>query len=228
MNIDSIPSLFDFIEKRKVAKAILTFLNIALLAMLTHYCYVWTMGKYTLFNQPNEIIADYILTGKFLVPFIMFVLIWLITSFLGTIIINYYVSWILKFTNPLKKAVLEKESFIKINWLRRLTEVLSQDRLSRNAAWNNDLGRITRDCVNGQLFIHSALMISVRFVICVIIATCAQKGDFPVVFALFTGVIVFIAFYASRLFYLFFEVMPFFVERYQEAARDIREENKTI
>jgi hypothetical protein len=146
----------------------------------------------------------------------------LITEFIGTWFVNSYVSWILKFTMPLKRAVLEGDSFMKVTWLHKLTRMLSQDTLTRNAAWNHDPRIIEMQSVHGQKFIRDALMTSIRFLICVIIATCCVK-EFSIYFMFLTIAIIAIAFLTSRLFYLFFEVMPFFVERYQDAAKRMRD-----
>lgn len=227
MGIENVISFIEFVEKRKAAKYILILLNIVLLVMLTHYCYVWTVKDYSLSSITSSAqVLEFFIHGDFLIPFIMFTLIWLTTEFVGTWVVNRFVSWILKFTMPLKRLIIENDSFVNIKWLRKLTELLSQDTVTRNAAWNQNPQLIEAQCALSQKFIRDALSTSVRFTMCVIIATICVK-DFSIFLLLLTGVVVFVAFYAGRLFYMMFEVMPFFVARYQDAARRIYEKKKS-
>lgn len=227
MNLESVFSIIGFVEKRKAARYLLILLNVALLITLTNYCYVLTIGDYSFAAIESKAeVLNYFVRGNFLIPFILFVMVWLATELLGTWIVNSFASWILKLTMPLKREMIEKDSFMNIGWLRSLTEKLSQDTVTRNAAWNQPPLIIEMQCALSQKFIRDALMTSIRFMICVIIAAFVVK-EFPIWLLLLTAVAVYIAFHAGRLFYLTLEMLPFFITQYQEAANRIKEEGKT-
>lgn len=227
MSIENVFSFIDIVEKRKVARYTLILLNALLLCMLTHYCYTWTIGAYSFANfESTEQVLNYFLTGRFLIPFLMFLLIWLTTDLMGTWMVNKFVSWVLKYTMPLKRAMLENDSFMTIGWLRNLTTLLSQDKVSRNAVWNQNPQQIEMQCAHGQKFIRDSLQILVRFVICIFIAFFCISG-FPIILLLLTLVLIFFSFHFGRLFYLMFEVIPFFAHQYQEAAKRIQAQDKT-
>src|SRR5574337_1048818 len=124
----------EFIEKRNSPRYVLATLNVLFLIVLTHYCYTWTVEKYSL-SETNlgEQTFTFITSGYFLIPFLMFILIYMLTDFLGTLVTNIYAGKILKVTKTIKAGMLEEESFMRTFWLRRTTELLSRDKLSRKA-----------------------------------------------------------------------------------------------